>query len=69
VGLAALVLAVNNQKENKMKLLLILSILMLVSCSSTPRKYLMRNCEAVGSDLYKCEEIPHKEIEPHGRGI
>lgn len=50
-------------------LFVILAVSMLAGCSSTPTKYLMKNCEAVGDNLYECEEIPQKDFQPHGRGI
>lgn len=48
--------------EENMKYVLALMVLMLAGCSSAPRKVLMKNCDAVGSGLYECEEIPKKEL-------
>ena len=44
-----------------MKKLLILALL-LAGCASKPTKILVKNCDSLGSDLYRCEEIPTKEI-------
>lgn len=41
---------------------LIVILVMFTGCSSAPKKILMKNCEAAGSSLYYCEEIPKKEI-------
>jgi hypothetical protein len=41
-------------------LLLILATLLLANCS-TP-KLLVKNCKAVGTNLFECEEIPKKEL-------
>lgn len=36
--------------------------LVIMGCSSAPQKKLMKNCEAAGSGLYYCEDIPQKEL-------
>ena len=44
-----------------MKIFIVLvSIFMLAGCASTP-KIRVKNCKAVGADLYDCELIQHNE--------
>ena len=45
----------------KLILFVILTLSTFTGCSSGPKKLLVRNCVAVGDDLYSCEEIPTKE--------
>lgn len=47
---------------------LILFCVLLSGCASGPTKVLMKNCDAVGSGLYSCEEIPNKDIGRNGGG-
>lgn len=45
-------------------IIVFMTLSILASCASGPTKILVKNCKAVGSDLYSCEKIPKKEIEP-----
>lgn len=45
-----------------MRIVMLILLLALCSCSSAPKKLLMKNCDKVGSNLYECEEIPAKEV-------
>jgi hypothetical protein len=47
-----------------MKYLIALCLVMLSACASKPVKIMVKNCEALGSNLYSCEEIPQKDIQP-----
>jgi uncharacterized lipoprotein YajG len=42
-------------------LFVILTLLTFTGCSTGPTKLLVKNCIALGDDLYSCEEIPTKE--------
>lgn len=64
VALAAMDLREN---EVNMKLTFILIMLALSGCSSGPTKYLMKNCESLGSNLYRCEEVPERVTRERGR--
>ena len=46
----------------KMSFCLVL-LAMLTGCASGPTRIMVRNCKALGSDLYQCEEIPQKEVQ------
>lgn len=46
------------------KTLLLLSVLLLLTSCSHVRKILVKNCVAVGSGLYQCEELNQKDIQP-----
>lgn len=37
-------------------------VILFAGCASGPTKILVKNCKALGSDLYSCEEIPKKDI-------
>lgn len=40
----------------------IIAMSFLAGCASAPRKILVKNCIAEGSNLYNCEEISTKDI-------
>jgi hypothetical protein len=48
----------------KLILFVILTLSTFTGCSTGPTKILVKNCVAVGDDLYSCEEIPTKETRP-----
>ena len=48
----------------KLILFVFLALSTFAGCSSGPKKLLVKNCVAVGDDLYSCEEIPTKETRP-----
>lgn len=50
-------------------LILVIVILFFISgCSSAPSKILMKNCENIYENYYKCEEIPDLKVhEPRSR--
>jgi uncharacterized lipoprotein YajG len=50
-------------KENMKYVLVLIALTMFAGCASGPTKILVKNCKAVGSELYTCEEIPKKDIE------
>lgn len=41
-----------------------MGLVMLAGCASGPTKIMVKNCQALGSGLYQCEEIPQKDIQP-----
>lgn len=50
------------KREIIMLAIVAMAISILSGCSSAPTKILMKNCDSVGDNLYRCEEIPKKEF-------
>jgi PBP1b-binding outer membrane lipoprotein LpoB len=52
-------------KEHNMKsfILVVLGILFIAGCASKPVIVRVKNCQALGSDLYDCEQIPARDID------
>jgi hypothetical protein len=50
------------------KMFIFLGLMVLAwACASKPTKLLVANCQALGSNLYSCEEIPQRDIQPKSR--
>lgn len=47
----------------KKLILALLTVGLLAGCSHAPTHILAKNCKALGSGLYDCEEIPKKDVQ------
>ena len=45
-------------------IIIVIGLIIFAGCASGPTKILVKNCKAIGSDLYSCEMIPKHDIEP-----